>query len=318
MAQPSYLDNLKQLKKAAKQAASLLKSCRICPRGCKVNRLRNETGFCRTGLNARVFSYMPHRGEEPAISGSRGSGTIFFSGCNLRCAYCQNYEFSQSARGSEAEPRKLAKYMLYLQKLGCHNINFVTPTHVLPQILSALTVAIEEGLNIPLVYNSSGYEFSEMIELLDGIIDIYLPDMRYADDKAALKYSSAPDYPLINRSAVKEMFRQVGVGVFDEEGIIQRGMIIRHLVLPQGQAGSEEIFRFISEELSQDVYISLMSQYFPCYNAEEFPEINRRPALEEYEQARRAMEKRGLHNGWAQESGGLQRFAGVNIKRNTE
>jgi len=207
--------------------------------------------------------------------------------------------------------------MLHLQKMGCHNINFVTPTHVLPQILTALEIAANEGLKIPIVYNTGGYEFAETIKLLEGIVDIYLPDMRYADNNLAIKYSSAPDYPRFNQEAVREMFRQVGIGIFDKDGIIKRGIIIRHLVLPNNIAGSEKIFRFLAEELSRDIYISLMSQYFPYYKADKFPRINRRLTLQEYNLARELMQKYGLHNGWIQESGGLQRFAGVNIKRNT-
>jgi len=317
MMYPSYLKNISKLKKLAKQTMAMLENCQICPRRCRVNRLKNERGVCQTGLNACVFSYMPHRGEEPAISGYNGSGTIFFSGCNLRCVYCQNYEFSQYIKGSEVDPSQLGRYMLHLQKMGCHNINFVTPTHVLPQILTALEIAANEGLKIPIVYNTGGYEFAETIKLLEGIVDIYLPDMRYADNNLAIKYSSAPDYPRFNQEAVREMFRQVGIGIFDEDGIIKRGIIIRHLVLPNNIAGSEKIFRFLAEELSRDIYISLMSQYFPYYKADKFPRINRRLTLQEYNSARELMQKYGLHNGWIQESGGLQRFAGVNIKRNT-
>ena len=291
-----------------------LASCAICPRKCKVNRLKNEKGFCKTGLNPKVYSYMAHHGEEPAISGAKGSGTIFFSNCNMGCAYCQNYEFSQVGKGREVSPEELAKFMLELQEMGCHNLNFVTPTHVLPQILKSLKIAISGGLKIPLVYNTSGYELPEIIKLLDGIVDIYLPDMRYADQGSALKFSNAQGYPGYNQDSVKEMFRQVGTTQMDEVGIIKAGIIIRHLVLPNNVAGTEEIMRFIAEELSVDTYVSLMSQYLPYHKASEFPEINRRLKLKEYEAAKEAMEKYGLANGWVQESYGLERFAGVNIK----
>jgi putative pyruvate formate lyase activating enzyme len=257
---------------------------------------------------------MAHQGEEPAISGVRGSGTIFFSNCNMCCVYCQNYEFSQEGRGREVEPEELAKFMLELQAMGCHNINLVTPTHVLPQILISLKIAILGGLNIPLVYNTSGYELPEIIRLLDGIIDIYLPDMRYADEASAVKLSNAPNYPEYNREAVKEMFRQAEPAQLDEEGIIKRGIIIRHLVLPNNISGTEKIMKFIAEELSVDTHISLMSQYLPYHKAAEFQEINRRLKLKEYEEAKEIMEKYGLSRGWVQESFGSERFAGVNIK----
>ena len=232
----------------------------------------------------------------------------------MHCAYCQNYEFSQAGEGREVDFAALADIMLELQELGCHNINFVTPTHVMPQILKALKLAIPKGLKVPLVYNTSGYELAEIIKLLDGIVDIYLPDMRYADALAALKYSLAPDYPRYNQEALKEMQRQVGVAEIDPSGIIKRGVIIRHLVLPAGISGTEKIMQFIAEGLSQDTYISLMSQYSPYYKAGQFKEINRRITLQEYDAAQKAMQKYGLANGWTQESYGLKKFAGVNIK----
>ena len=293
----------------------MLESCCICPRSCKVNRLHDKKGFCRTGLKPKVCSFMPHHGEEPPISGTAGSGTIFFSGCNMSCVYCQNYEFSQLDEGREVEFRELADFMLQLQDMGCHNINLVTPTHVLPQILKALEIAITKGLKIPLVYNTSGYELAEVIKLLSGIVDIYLPDMRYARSDMAVKYSRAPDYPKLNQAALKEMHRQVGVAQIDNAGIIKRGIIIRHLVLPGNISGTDKIMEFIAKELSKDTYISLMSQYFPCYKADQFPEISRRITYQEYVQARQAMEKYGLYNGWTQEGEGLERFVGTNIKR---
>jgi putative pyruvate formate lyase activating enzyme len=318
MMYPAYLQayNNGKLERLIEQALKLLESCCICPRKCKVNRLKNETGFCKTGLKPKVISYMPHRGEEPPISGERGSGTIFFSQCNMSCVYCQNYEFSQLGEGREVDFEDLAQFMLELQNLGCHNINLVTPTHVMPQILKALHIAISKGLNLPLVYNTGGYELPEIIRLLDGIVDIYLPDMRYADTQMSIKYSNAPDYPKYNQASVKEMHRQVGVADIDDEGIIKRGVVIRHLVLPDKISGTEKTMKFISEELSKETYISLMSQYAPYYKAHEFHDISRRVTFEKYEEARKIMHKYGLYNGWTQDSGGLQRFAGIHIKPN--
>jgi putative pyruvate formate lyase activating enzyme len=232
----------------------------------------------------------------------------------MACVYCQNYEFSQSGEGREVDFEELAQFMLELQDTGCHNINLVTPTHVMPQILNALSLAIAKGLKIPLVYNTGGYELKEMIKLLDGIVDIYLPDMRYGNDAEAIKYSSAPDYTIYNRESLKEMQRQVGAAQINEEGIIERGIIIRHLVLPNSVSGTEKIMKFIAEELSKDTYISLMSQYSPYHRAFEFKEISRRITYQEYEAAKAAMEKYGLYNGWTQDGHGLERLAGINIK----
>jgi len=313
---PAYLEsyNNGNLNKVIEKTFKMLESCSICPRRCKVNRIKNEKGFCRTGLKAKVCSFMPHQGEEPPISGTRGSGTIFFAECNMACVYCQNYEFSQAGEGREVDFDELADFMLQLQGMGCHNINLVTPTHVLPQILKALNIAIAKGLKIPIVYNTGGYESSQIIKLLDGIVDIYLPDMRYADSEMAIKYSSASDYPKYNQEALGEMHRQVGVANIDNTGIIKRGMIIRHLVLPNHIAGTDKIMEFIADKLDKDTYISLMSQYFPCYKAGQFKEIFRRITYEEYEEAKQTMQKHGLINGWTQDSYGLERFAGINIK----
>jgi putative pyruvate formate lyase activating enzyme len=314
---PAYLEayNNGTLDRIISQTQEMLGSCAICPRKCRVNRLKDQKGFCKTGSKARVYSFMAHHGEEPPVSGEMGSGTIFFSFCNMACVYCQNFEFSQQGgEGKEVTPEDLANIMMELQGFGCHNINLVSPTHVMPQILQALKPAIKAGLNIPLVYNSGGYELAEIIKLLDGIIDVYLPDMRYADNESAKKYSAANDYPEYNRQALKEMLRQVGIANIDESGIITKGLIIRHLVLPGNISGTDKIMEFISKELSPDTYISLMSQYFPCYRSGDFPELGRRISLEEYESAHQIMEKYGLHNGWIQESGGLDRFAGINIK----
>ncbi len=313
---PAYLEAYSKgkLSKIIDETFNMLKCCCICPRKCKANRIEDKKGFCKTGLKPRVYSFIPHHGEEPPISGKNGSGTIFFSNCNMSCVYCQNYEFSQGGEGKDVDFEKLARIMLELQQIGCHNINFVTPTHVMPQILKALELAIPQGLKIPLVYNTGGYELVEIIKLLDGIVDIYLPDMRYADPDAAMKFSAAAGYHRYNQEALKEMQRQVGIADIDDEGIIQRGIIIRHLILPGNISGTDKIMKFIAENLSKDTYISLMSQYMPCYKASQFKEINRRITYQEYEEAQGTMHKYGLYNGWIQESYGLERFAGINIK----
>ena len=298
------LDSISQdtLNKRIEAAYQLLESCRVCPRECGVNRLKNDKlGFCRSGLNPVISSVSPHHGEEPPLSGTKGSGTIFFTNCDLRCVYCQNYPISQMGNGSERTPGELACHMLWLQEQGCHNLNLVTPTHFMPQILKALGIARERGFNLPLVYNASGYESIEALQLLDGIVDIYLPDMRYSDGHNSLKYSIAPHYPEINRAAINEMYRQVGNLVMDENGIAKRGLIIRHLILPGGLSGTEKIMKFLADEISKDVYISLMSQYFPAYKATEHQEINRRITEEEYDEAYDTKMKYGLKNGWVQE-----------------
>jgi putative pyruvate formate lyase activating enzyme len=291
-----------ELQNRIEAAYRLLESCHVCPRECGVNRLQDDKiGFCRTGLNPVISSVSPHHGEEPPLSGTRGSGTIFFTNCNLKCVYCQNYPISQMGNGTDRTVGELACQMLWLQEQGCHNLNLVTPTHVVPQILKALGIAKERGFNLPIVYNTSGYESMNALRLLDGVVDIYLPDMRYADSAAALKYSLAPDYAEINRMAVREMFRQVGNLSLDEHGVARRGLIVRHLVLPGGLSGTEGVMKFLAEEISQDVYISLMSQYFPAYRTREFKELNRRITSEEYDEAHEIMLRYGLENGWVQE-----------------
>ncbi len=313
---PSYLDAYEsgKLDALASDTLGMLRSCQICPRKCKVNRLKGDKGFCKTALKPKIFSYLAHHGEEPPISGTRGSGTIFFSHCNMACSYCQNYKFSQAGEGREVAFEELAAFMLQLQKEGCHNINLVTPTHVIPQILKALIIAIKEGLKIPLVYNTGGYELPETIKMLEDIIDIYLADMRYAENSMAIKYSHAPDYPKYNKESIKEMHRQTGIAKFNKEDIITSGLIIRHLVLPESVSGTEKIMRFIAGKVSKNTYISLMSQYHPYHKAAGCKPINRRISREEYENARAIMEKYGLHNGWTQESGGLEQLAGIHIK----
>jgi len=284
------------------QAYKLLEACRVCPRECGVNRLRNDKlGFCRSGLNPVVSSASAHHGEEPPLSGTRGSGTIFLANCNMKCVYCQNYPISQMGNGVEKSPAELACQMLWLQEQGCHNLNLVTPTHFMPQILKSWGIARERGFTLPLVYNTSGYDSVEALRLLDGIVDIYLPDMRYSDNRIAMLYSIAPHYVEVNRAAVREMFRQVGNLEIDEQGVAKRGIIIRHLVLPGGLSGTEGVMKFLAEEISKDVYISLMSQYFPAYKAAEFKELSRKTTAGEYDEACRIREQYGLENGWVQE-----------------
>lgn len=260
-----------------------------------------RTGTCGTGRWAEVASHNAHHGEEPPISGQRGSGTIFFSHCNLKCAYCQNYPLSQLGEGRIADAEDLAGMMLSLQELGCHNINLVTPSHVVPQILEALEIAASQGLAIPLVYNSSGYDSLEELRLLDGVVDIYMPDSRYGSNEPAAKYSGIRDYVETNRAALAEMHRQVGDLVLDEEGVAQKGLLVRHLVLPQGLAGSEEVLRFIAGEVSPQTYLSLMAQYFPAYRAVKDDCLGRRITAREYEQALELAERYGLTRGWSQE-----------------
>jgi putative pyruvate formate lyase activating enzyme len=313
---PGYLNAYKsgELKKITDRLFLSLESCQICPRRCRVNRLDNQKGFCKTGLLPGVFSFMAHHGEEPPISGNSGSGTIFFSHCNLGCVYCQNYEFSQLGQGREYSFSQLAQVMLELQSQGCHNLNLVTPTHVLPQILKSLELAIAGGLKIPLVYNTGGYELAEVIKSLAGIVDIYLADSRYGDSRVAERLSKAEAYVKYNQEALIEMHRQVGVAEFSDEGLIKKGLIIRHLVLPNRISGTEIIMKFIAGKLSRDSYISLMSQYLPYHLACGYPEINRRLKKEEYTEAKEILERYHLLNGWIQESYGEERFAGVNIR----
>ena len=298
---PRYL-NIKEeeFDRRIEKAYKLLSSCEVCPHKCRVNRLRGEQGICRSGEEVIVSSYNAHFGEEPPLVGNFGSGTIFFTNCNLKCVYCQNYPISQLGNGNKVSLSELAKIMLALQKRECHNINLVTPTHFVPQILKSLKLAIKMGLRVPIVYNSSGYESVRTLKLLDGIVDIYLPDARYADDEIARKYSSAPDYFEIMKKALKEMHRQVGDLVTDKIGIAYSGLIVRHLVLPEGLSGTKKIMRFIAREISPYTYISLMAQYFPAYQAGQFPPLSRRINRKEYREALRAFEEEGLGNGWFQ------------------
>ncbi|MBA7518187.1 hypothetical protein ES705_10255 [subsurface metagenome] len=277
----------------------LLSPCRVCPRRCKVDRLKGEIGNCKAGLEVKISSYHQHFGEEPPLVGKHGSGTIFFTHCNLHCVYCQNYEISQLGMGREVVLEELARMMLRLQNLGCHNINFVTPTPWVPQIVRALSIAQEKGLNIPLVYNCGGYEAIETLRLLDGIVDIYMPDIKYADNEYAEKYSSAPKYWDIMRPGLKEMHSQVGDLVV-ENGIAKKGLLIRHLVLPNNIAGSKKCFEFISQKLSKNTVVNPMAQYYPTFKADRFQKINRRITAQEYRQALADLERNCLDKGFKQ------------------
>lgn len=293
---PAYLELQEKgtLQEKVKESLTRLEACDICPHECGVNRREGEKGFCRTGKDMIVASYSPHFGEERPLVGSRGSGTIFFSYCNLRCVYCQNYDISSGLYGKKATEDDVADMMLELQEMGCHNINFVTPTHVVPQILQSLEIAAREGLRLPLVYNCGGYESLKTLKLLEGIIDIYMPDFKYTDEKKAKKYSGIDNYPEIAKKALKEMHRQVGDLVIDERGIALRGLIIRHLVLPQDLAGTEEAMRFIGEEISPDSFVNVMAQYHPAYKAHDYPELSRRLYMKEYEDALEIAQKYGV------------------------
>jgi putative pyruvate formate lyase activating enzyme len=277
----------------------LLAPCRVCPRECGVDRLKGETGNCHAGLKVKVSSFHQHFGEEPPLVGRHGSGTIFLTHCNLHCVYCQNYEISQLGMGTETSLDELAQMMLRLQERGCHNINFVTPTPWVPQVVQALGIAQEQGLDLPIVYNCGGYESVETLRLLEGIVDIYMPDIKYADNDNALKYSAVGDYWDVVRPALREMYRQVGDLVV-EKGIAQKGLLIRHLVLPNRIAGSMQSFAFIKGDLSANTVVNVMAQYYPTYNAGQYSEINRRITTQEYREALAELERIGLDTGFRQ------------------
>lgn len=283
-----------ELRDRVEAARSLLRNCRVCPRHCGVDRLNGELGKCRTPGEIMVSSYGPHFGEEAPLVGRNGSGTIFFTNCNLRCVFCQNYSTSQLGEGDKVSKEELACMMLSLQNKGCHNINLVSPTHVVPQILEALEMAVKSGLQLPLVYNSGGYDSIETLKLLDGIVDIYMPDMKYSDEKNAEKLSGVEDYPSINRAAVKEMHRQVGDLQINEDGIAQRGLLVRHLVLPHGLAGTREVVNFLVNEVSPDTYVNIMAQYHPCHKAFQFPSLSRRTSAGEFQEAVTLARQAGL------------------------
>jgi putative pyruvate formate lyase activating enzyme len=283
-----------ELQERIEKAQRMLRNCELCPRKCRVNRLSGETGFCKTGVRARVASFHAHFGEEPPLVGKHGSGTIFFSFCNLLCSFCQNFELSHRSNGEEVYPDELAGIMIRLQDQGCHNINFVTPTHVVPQILSAIMPAIDAGLNIPLVYNCGGYESVRTLHMLEGITDIYMPDFKFWDDRWAWHCCGVTDYQTTARSALMEMHRQVGDLEVDESGVAVRGLLVRHLVMPNGLAGTEGVVRFISEDISANTYVNIMDQYRPCGYAVQDAMINRRITAREWKDALTCASRAGL------------------------
>lgn len=294
--EPLYLKSAQdgELERRVVKARKILENCTLCPRACGVNRLQGELGYCRTGSMARVASYSPHFGEEAPLVGRNGSGTIFFSSCSLLCSFCQNFEISHGNEGVELSAGQIATIMLMLEKEGCHNINLVTPTHVVPQILSGLSAAVKNGLRIPLVYNCGGYEKVETLKLLEGIVDIYMPDFKFWDGEWSERYCNAPDYPEAACAALLEMHRQVGDLVLDKQGLARRGLLVRHLVMPGGIAGTDKITEFIAGSLSKNTYINIMDQYRPCGNALGDELINRRLTAEEYRSAVNAAREAGL------------------------
>jgi len=286
-----------KLAQRIKQAYAIFENCQLCPRKCGVNRQKGEKGFCRAPVKPVIFSYHPHFGEEMSLVGGKGSGTIFFSNCNLRCIFCQNWPISHEGRGKEIQDEDLADMMLHLQKIGCHNINLVTPTHVMPNILNATRIALKKGLHLPLVYNTSGYERLEIVKILDGIVDIYLPDMKYMDaDKAAKHSAGASDYPEVTKIAIIEMHRQVGVLKMDHQGIAIRGLMIRHLVMPNQVAGTEKFVKWVAEVLPKSTYVNIMAQYRVEYKAYDYSEIARGITAQEFLEAMDWAEKYGLTN----------------------
>jgi putative pyruvate formate lyase activating enzyme len=307
MFQPSYLKlyELGELKERVEKLEAMLASCNICPRDCQVNRLNNEIAACYSGYKPIVSSYVPHFGEEPKLVGTHGVGNIFFGNCNLRCVYCQNYQISQNwkvERKNEITLERLAEMMTELQAKGCHEIGFVSPTHFVPQIVKAVYLAIPMGLHLPLIYNTNAYDSVEVLKLLDGIIDIYLPDLKYSEDEMGWEYSKIKEYVKYARAVLKEMYRQVGSElIIGEDGLVKRGLIIRHLVLPNDIAGSKESFKFIRNELSKDVTLSVMSQYYPTHKAKNLPLLDRKIRESEYDKVLYLLEKFELGEGWAQE-----------------
>jgi len=296
---PAYekLEQEGKLAQRIKEAYAIFEQCDLCPRGCGVNRQKGERGFCRAPVRPVIYSAQPHFGEEISLVGRHGSGTIFFSNCNLRCVFCQNWPISHEGKGKEIEDKDLADMMIYLQKIGCHNINVVTPTHVMPNIINATRIALKKGLRLPLVYNTSGYERLEIVKLLDGIVDIYMPDMKYMDSDQAAKYSSeASDYPEVTKKAIIEMNRQVGELTTDSNGIALRGLIIRHLVMPNRVAGTEQFVKWVAEALPKTTYVNIMPQYRVEYKAYEYPKISRGITVQEFLEAMEWAEQCGLTN----------------------
>jgi len=297
----TYPQNLvKVIDKVLPSLAASYEHCDLCIRRCGVNRLKGEKGFCSAPSKVMYYNYNPHHGEEPPLSGTKGSGTIFFSRCNMSCIYCQNWQFSQNDNGIETTTEELARIMIGLQNTGCHNINLVSPTHFVPSIVEAIRHASLNGLKIPIVYNTGGYDSLHIIKLLEGIVDIYLPDMRYSKNDAAVKYSKAPGYTQNNRLVVKEMARQTGKLKLSPAGIALRGIIIRLLILPNGISGTEATMDFIANEIGPDTYLSVMSQYYPAYMANRSQDLARRITLHEYDSIMQKLEALSLSNGWVQ------------------
>lgn len=295
MGEAAYLKiSLAELGEKTKQAVAMLADCAVCAQECRVNRLKGELGVCRGGRRAAVSSYCPHFGEEAPLVGTRGSGTIFFTHCNLHCRFCQNCEISQNGEGDEVSVSDLAEMMLHLQKGGCHNINLVSPSHFVPQFLEALLVAKGMGLEIPIVYNTGGYDSLETLDILDGVVDIYMPDIKFGDDETGRKYSNAPGYFTVAKQAVKKMHGQVGDLVIDQRGIAVRGLLVRHLVLPENLAHTEKVMEFLAGEISVNTYVNVMAQYYPVHKAFDYPELNRRITGKEYREAIKAAKQAGL------------------------
>jgi putative pyruvate formate lyase activating enzyme len=298
MFEPGYLSLFQsgELARRAEDALAALGDCRLCPRNCGARRqgLSPEKAFCRTGRQAAVSSVFPHHGEEACLRGWNGSGTIFFTNCNLRCVFCQNFDISWEGEGRQVSARKLADSMLRLQEQGVHNINFVTPSHVVPQILEALLLAAEDGLRLPLVYNSGGYDKVETLHLLEGVVDIYMPDFKFWDPESAREFAQAPDYPETARAALSEMHRQVGDLQLDDEGLAQRGLLVRHLVMPGGLAETREVMRFLVAHISPNTYVNLMAQYHPAGRSGGHPRIQRCITSAEYQEALRAAKEEGI------------------------
>ncbi|RMF60455.1 MAG: radical SAM protein [Calditrichaeota bacterium] len=297
--QPNYilLYESGELSRRVEAAKKELENCKACPWECGINRMKDETKVCRTGRYARVSSYFPHFGEEDCLRGWNGSGTIFFAWCNLRCVFCQNFDISQQPAGREVTPQELAEMMISLQKRGCHNINWVTPEHVVPQILEAMPIAIERGLRLPIVYNTSAFDALESLKLMEGIVDIYMPDFKYWSPEKSKRYLKTERYPEAARAAFKEMHRQVGDLTFDRNGLAVKGLLVRHLVMPDGLEETRHIMKFLAEEISRDTYVNIMGQYYPAGKVgyKHYPELNRRITYSELQQAYDIARSFGLH-----------------------
>jgi putative pyruvate formate lyase activating enzyme len=286
--------SVEELRRRAALAIEMLEDCNVCAQDCHVNRLEGELGFCRAPGDAVISTYGPHHGEEDVLSGTRGSGTVFFAHCNLSCVFCQNCDISQYDEGREVEARELGEIMLQLKARGCHNINLVSPSHFVPQILAALVTAVEGGLDIPIVYNTGGYDALHTLRLLDGVIDIYMPDIKFGSNEMGKKYAKAPQYYDIVKAAVKEMHRQVGDLQVNEEGLATRGLLVRHLVLPGDISGSGAVMQFLAGEISPSTCVNVMEQYYPAHKAFKYPELNRRITPREFDRALEKAEKAGL------------------------